>query len=84
MKFLFVDTYYPAFLKYFRKKYPELNGESYKRQKETLLAQYFGTADFYSYNLRKLESQAEDIVVNDEISQRRWILENRILDRQIF
>ncbi len=78
MKFLFVDTYYPAFLKYFRKKYPELNGESYKRQKGTLLAQYFGTADSYSYYIRKLESQAEDLVVNDEILQRRWILENGI------
>ncbi len=78
MNFLFIDTYYPAFLGYFRKKYPKLNKESFKKQRQALLAQCFGTADFYSYNLRKLDSYAEDLVVNDEILQRRWAFENGV------
>lgn len=78
MKFLFIDTYYPAFLRYFRKKHPKLNKESFKKQREVLLAQSFGTSDFYSYNLKKLGFQAEDLVVNDEILQRCWALENEI------
>lgn len=78
MKFLFIDTYYPAFLKCFRKQYPGASEQSYQEQRIKLLAQCFGTADYYSYNLIKLGSQAEDLVVNDKILQRRWALENGI------
>lgn len=76
MKFLFIDTYYPAFLKYFRKKYPGVSRQSFQKQRDKLLSECFGTADFYSYNLRKLGFQAEDLIVNDEILQRCWAGEN--------
>lgn len=79
MKFIFVDTYYPGYLSSFRKKYPNLEGKSYNEQKRVLLDQCFGTADYYSHNLKSLGHIAEDIVVNDEILQRQWAKESGLV-----
>lgn len=78
MKYLFIDTYYPGFLKHFRQKYPLASGQSYNKQKQLLIAQCFGTSDFYSFNLRKLGFQTHDLIVNDEILERQWALENNL------
>lgn len=78
MRFIIIDTYYPNFLKSFRRKYPDLYRQSYNKQLQLLLKQSFGTADFYSFNLKKLGYWAEDIIANDEILQRQWARENGI------
>lgn len=78
MKFLFVDTYYPAFLKSFQEKNPFLKNKLYEVQKKNLLDECFGTSDFYSYNLKRLGHQSGDIIVNDEILQKTWARENNI------
>lgn len=78
MKVLFIDTYYPKFLKSFRKSNPEFSKFSYEKYKEELLKTCFGTSDFYTYNLRKLGHEASDLVVNDEILQRKWARENGV------
>jgi len=78
VKILIIDTYYPNFLKSFRCKYPDLYRQSYNKQLQLLLKQSFGTADFYSFNLKKLGHQAEDVVVNDEILQQRLAFEENI------
>lgn len=78
MKILFVDTYYKNFLVSFRKNDPNVSSLSYKRYKERLFSTLFGTSDFYSYNLKKLSYTADDIVLNDEILQKRWADENGI------
>lgn len=77
-RFVFVDEYYSGFLKEFRSKNPNLKDKSYLKQRETLLSHFFGTSDSYSYNLRKLGYEAQDLIVNDEILQRKWAGENRV------
>ncbi|MBI4032678.1 glycosyltransferase [Candidatus Berkelbacteria bacterium] len=78
MKILIVDTYYPAFLRSFWHRHPELRGAPYAKQRRALLAQCFGTADYYSRNLRAVGQTAQDLVVNDAISQRTWAREHQV------
>jgi len=72
MRILFIDTYYSKFLQSFRRKDPDVFTLSYKNYKKWMFATFFGTSDFYSYNLKKLGYLADDIVVNDEILQKKW------------
>lgn len=78
MKYLFIDSYYPNFLKSFYSQYPANSFNNYNQQKKILLEQAFGTADFYSYNLKKLSINADDIIANDLSLQNRWLIENKI------
>jgi glycosyltransferase involved in cell wall biosynthesis len=88
MKIIFIDTFYPNFLKNVRHKYPNLKKISYDSQLNFLLDQSFGTSGFSAYNLRKLGWQSGVIVANDEILQKRWAKEkglkvkgNRLLSK---
>jgi len=76
MKILFVDTYYPKFIESFRKNNSDYLRYPYREYKNKLLKSFFGTSDFYSYNLRKLGYEVEDIIINDEILQKTWAKEN--------
>jgi glycosyltransferase involved in cell wall biosynthesis len=76
MKILFVDTYYPKFLESFKKNNPGILNLPYKSYKQRLFATFFGTSDFYSYNLKRLGYLTDDMVVNDEILQKKWAKEN--------
>ncbi len=76
MKVIFVDTYYPGFLKSFWKKSRRLGNRNYEQIRQRLLSTSFGTSDFFSFNLRKLGYDAEDLVINDEILQKKWADEN--------
>lgn len=78
MKFLFIDTYYPRFLTAFRQAHPELAASSFEDQRQALIDQAFGTADFYSYNLKQLGHEAEDFILNDYILQRQWADEHEL------
>ena len=78
MKILFIDTYYSGFLSSFRKKFPSVYKKTYENQLKLLLAQDFGTSDFFSYNLNKLGWNAKDVIANDEILQRKWAEEKNI------
>jgi hypothetical protein len=49
MKFLIIDTYYPAFLNTFYGRHPDLAGYPFEQQWRLLMDQCFGTADFYLY-----------------------------------
>jgi spore maturation protein CgeB len=76
MKILFVDTYYPAFLKTVRDNNPQLSSQPYIKQLDFLLNQCFGTSDFYSSAFKKMGWKAEDLIVNDEDLQKKWAKEN--------
>ncbi len=76
MKFLIVDTYYPSFLRSFYTRRPDLASCPYAEQWQALMAQCFGTADFYSSNLVKLGHEATEVVPNCEPLQRRWAEEH--------
>lgn len=77
MKFLIVDTYYPGFLKSFYKD-NKTDNLGYREHKDLLLKQFFGTSDFYSYNLEKIGQEAEDLIINDQKLQLKWAKENGV------
>lgn len=78
MRFLIIDTYYPAFLNGFYATHPGLEGCDYQEQRQTLMNRCFGTADFYSSNLKKLRHEAEEVVANCEPLQRQWAREHGV------
>jgi len=78
MKFLIIDKYYQVFLNDLYRKHSDLNGGSYEQQHNILMAQYFGTADFYSLNLKKQGFEAKEIVMNCEPMQLQWAKENSV------
>jgi len=71
-KFLIVDTYYPFFSDTFYKNRPDLAEASYDDTLAALTAECFGTADFYSKNLKLLGNDAVDVVANDLVLQEKW------------
>lgn len=77
MKILIIDTYYQGFLDYFYKKQKTINLD-YKTHKKLLVGQFFGTSGTYSHFLNKIGHITEEIVVNDEILQKKWAAENKI------
>ncbi len=72
MKIIILDTYYPRFLERF---YSERRGQAaspYAAQVDDLLAQCFGTSDYYSSHLRAMGHDAQDLIVNCAPLQTRW------------
>lgn len=81
MKILFVSTYYPAFLSSFYARYGKaLLHKAYKFHKKKLLGELFGDSDFYSEGVRKNGIEAEDVVANDGVLQKKWAKENKFRD----
>ncbi|MBI3725228.1 glycosyltransferase [bacterium] len=75
MKVLILDTYYPRFLAGLYEETPSIASWPYAEQHAHLMAQSFGTADFYSTRLREQGVEAIDIVGNCLPLQRQWALE---------
>jgi len=78
MKILIVDTYYQGFLNSFWKVNNDLKNKNYEQILNKLLSSGFGTSDFYSYNLKQIGHKTVDLVLNDDILQRKWALENNL------
>jgi hypothetical protein len=76
MKFIILDHYYDIFLRTFYNDKKGSSSGSYDFQLDQLMDQCFGTADFYSRNLRLLGHEAEDIVINCEPLQKQWAKEH--------
>jgi len=76
MKFCIFDTYYSGFLKSFWRKNSRKG--SFEKLRSNLLSSFFGTGDFFSYNLKKLGYEAQEFVMNDEITQEQWAKENNL------
>src|SRR5262245_36517169 len=68
MRIVFVDTYYPEFLKTIELK----PGSTYEESLDDVLALQFGTADFYSREFRRIGWQAFDIIANFPALQKKW------------
>mgnify|MGYP005848667653 CR=1 FL=1 len=75
MKILIVDAYYPRYLEYALGRM-DITGLGYRELLDRVLNLRFGTADFYSRNLRELGHEADDIIFNCEVLQRRWAEEH--------
>lgn len=78
MKIVVVDTYYAAFLAAYYQKNPQWKSAAYLAQREALLAQCFGTSDFYSHHLNSLGWNAQDLIVNCLSMQTAWARENSV------
>lgn len=76
MKIVFIDNYYPEFLRQIEREIIEEGDSSYLETRNKLLQYNFGTADYYSSNIKKLGWEAEDIIINSNLSQSRWAKEN--------
>ncbi|MDX6559894.1 MAG: hypothetical protein QOF72_2943 [Blastocatellia bacterium] len=76
MRILILDTYYPSFLSSCYLQHPGLAELPYAEQWRMLQDQCFGTADFYSTNLKLLGHEATEIVANSEPLQRQWATEH--------
>jgi SAM-dependent methyltransferase len=73
---LFVNTYYPAFLRHIYGANPSLAEADYATQHKVLLEQFFGDGDFYSQGLRRIGWDAGDLIVNCEPLQQAWAIEH--------
>lgn len=78
MRIAIVDTYYPRFISSLYATGSSLANESHATQLSCLLAQAFGTSDFYSDNLRSLGVEANDLIVNCLQLQSAWARENKV------
>lgn len=76
MRFLVVNSNYPDYVRWLYDGRPGLADASYDEQLEAHTSSLFGTADFYSANLRALGHEAVDVLANVEPLQRAWAREN--------
>ncbi len=76
MKFLILNTDYPEFLRWLYAQHSGLEKQLYEVQYRARMDSLFGTADFYSSNLRKLGHEAWDVIANIEPMQKQWAREH--------
>lgn len=75
--FLIIDTYYQQFLKHFYGKV-NVKDKTYEEHVNLLFSELFGTANFYSKNLKKLGCEAREIIFNDFELQYKWANEHGV------
>jgi hypothetical protein len=77
-RFLILNTDYPEFLEWLYTQHPGMERHPYEEQMRMRNESFFGVADFYSQNLRRLGHEAWDIHANNEWMQRAWAKEQGI------
>jgi spore maturation protein CgeB len=75
MRFLILDTCYPAFLRAHYGRTPGLERRPYAEQWRALMDTFFGTADSYSHALGELGHEAHEVVANCGPLQLAWARE---------
>lgn len=75
MRFLILDTCYPAFLRAHYGRRPGLELRPYDEQWRALMDTFFGTADSYSHALGELGHDAHEVVANAAPLQLAWARE---------
>lgn len=78
MRIFIYHVYYPEFLEDFYLKNPEIKTLRYGTCQKALIAEQFGTGDFYSKNLKALGHETQDFIINDELLQKKWARENGV------
>ena len=71
-RILIVATYYPEFLSELYAEDASLAELPFDRQRERLFSTAFGVGDAYSWGLRALGCEAQEIVCNADAMQERW------------
>lgn len=83
LKILYLDVYYPRFLKDFYRKNNNFSKLSNFDQKELLFSELFGTSNFYSRNFERLGHKTFDIIINALPIQDSWARENGFRGRSV-
>jgi spore maturation protein CgeB len=78
MRFLFIDSNYPAFLDGIYRDRPGLESAPYEEQRAVIRNGMFGEAEFQAQALRGLGHEAEVVVVNAFSAQRAWAQEHEV------
>ena len=81
MRFLIVDTDYPAFLEWLYSRHEGLQHQSFDEQMRVRAASAFGSKDFLSENLRALGHEAFSIHANNAFIQAAWARKHGEPDR---
>ena len=76
MRFLILDTDYPAFLDWLYAENPALHEKPYDEHLRIHTEACFGQTGFCTSNLRALGHEAYDLHVNSEFMQKQWALEH--------
>jgi hypothetical protein len=76
LRFLFLNTDYPEFLRDLYAEHPGLEELPYEEQMRVRNESLFGVADFYPANMCKLGHEAHGIHVNNEFMQKMWTREH--------
>jgi hypothetical protein len=78
MDILIYDTYYPAFLKdWWKENLPIEPDLSFEDVHSCLMKSRFGLSDSYSSFFKAVGIDAIDLVLNDEVSQKKWSQEHK-------
>ncbi len=76
MRFLQINTYYPAYLRDFYAARPHLLTADYNTQIEALLDDGFSESHIFSRSLRNHGFETFQIAINNPVSQNAWLREN--------
>ena len=78
MRLLKLGIYHLTYLRDFYAKRPELRTQSYSVQRGALIDDCFGSSDFWTNALTKLNYETTDIIANAESLQTSWASENDV------
>ncbi len=78
MKVLILDHYYDDFLRSYYSKCPSGDSFQFKEHRKRLMNERFGSSDAYSFHMRRLGCEADEIVTNDDRLQLKWASENGV------
>jgi hypothetical protein len=78
MRLLKIGVYNQFYLTQFHERHPALAAQPYALQHAALMADSFGSSDFWTTALRKLGYETMDTIANDAALQKRWAVENNI------
>lgn len=76
MRLLKLGNYYPAYVSGFYAARPKLRNQAYSVQHNSLIEDCFGSADFWTGALKKLNYETLDVIANAEFLQKKWAKEN--------
>ena len=78
MRLLKLGIYHPTYLLNFYGRRPELESRTYAVQHQALIEDCFGSSDFWTRGLNKLNYETTDIIANADFLQRSWAGENDV------
>lgn len=78
MRIIRITTNYSSYLEQFYLQRPDLKSEPYDRQYQTLMADCFGWADFWTHALQPLGYEVWEPVGNAEAMQKAWAQEHGV------